>query len=109
MDFEMVSSFDQESENNYWDFKVEKGKFTAIDHSLSDQQRAVIAAFIQKGTVPQMPSLGNQWAELLTGGIMPSALNAQVKSSIIDITGQAKFMPKYSSKEGKLIVEVVKV
>lgn len=108
MDFEMETVYDQDKETNYWDFKVKKGRLETIDHSMSEEQRAIVATFLQRGTIPQMPTLGNQWAELLDGDIAPSALNSQVRDSIIDLTGAAKFMPKYSNKDGKLIVEVVK-
>ena len=108
MDFEMVTVYDKKTEENLWDFKVMARRISPIDHTLADQQRAIISTFLQRGTVPQMPTLGNQWAEMLTGEVMPSTLNAQVKSSIMGITGQAKFMPKYSSENGKLVVEVVK-
>lgn len=108
MDFEMETKYDQETQTNLWDFKVTNGSFHAIDHEVADQQRAIIAVFLQRGTIPQMPELGNQWAEFLTGEVMPAALNAQIKNSITDLTGQAKYMPKYSDEDGNLVVEVVK-
>jgi hypothetical protein len=108
MDFEMMTVYDKDNEINYWDFKVKKGRLETVDHSMSEEQRAIVATFLQRGTVPQMPTLGNQWAELETGDIVPTVLNSQVKDSIISLTGAAKFVPKYSNKDGKLIVEVVK-
>lgn len=106
MDFEMRGWTDSETKENYWDFSVKNKRLQVIDHSLAEEQRAVIAAFTQRGSVPQMPGFGNQWAELLTGSIMPQELNAQVRSSIINANGGASFAPVYSMKDGKLNVEI---
>ena len=56
-----------------------------------------------------MESTGNQWVELMTSQISPQALNNQVRQSIVDMTGQLAFLPKYSEHNGKLVVEVKKV
>lgn len=109
MDFEMSSRYDADTQENYWDFTIKKGSLQVIDHNESEEQRAIMATFLQRGSIPQAPSVGNQWAEFLTGGVMPQELNAQIRNSIINLTGGIKFLPKYESKDGKLFVEVKKV
>ena len=106
MDFEMTGYTDSETKERVWDFAVKKGRFMAIDHGTADEQRAAVAAFVQRGSVPQMPGFGNQWAELLTGQITPQEVNAQVKSSIIGANGNMGFAPVYSMKDGQLSVEI---
>lgn len=105
----MQTVYDQEREETYWDFKITDGKLDVIDHTLSEEQRAIAAVFLQRGTVPQMPAVGNQWAEALCGQIMPQELNAQIYDSISSLTGGIRFAPKYSQKDGKLFVEVKKI
>lgn len=112
MDFEMSEYKDSVKGTDlevWWDFTVRNGSLNPIDHNESDFQRAVIATFLQRGTVPQAPSLGNQWAECLANDVTPQALNAQVRNSIINLTGGLKYLPKYSMKDGKLMVEVKQV
>lgn len=109
MDFEMSSRYDADTQENYWDFTIKNGRLQVIDHNESEEQRAIIATFLQRGSVPQAPSLGNQWTELLTGAVMPQELNSQIRNTIISLTGGIKFLPKYESKDGKLYVEVKKV
>lgn len=109
MDFEMSEYKDQVTQENYWDFTIKKGKLITIDHNKSDFQRAVVATFLQRGTVPQVPSLGNQWSECLTGDVTPQILNAQIKDSIINLTGELKYLPKYTMSDEKLLVEVEKL
>lgn len=105
----MSSRYDADTQENYWDFTIKDGYLMVVDHDKSDEQRAIIATFLQKGTVPQAPSVGNQWAEMLTGSVMPQELNSEIRESIISMTGGVKFLPKYTSENGKLIVEVEKV
>lgn len=105
----MTGYKDQNSKENYWDFTLKNGTLKTIDHNVSDQQRAIIATFLQRGSVPQAPGIGNQWSELLTGDVQPQDVNAQIRDSIIQFTGGVKYLPKYSMKDGKLLVEVKQV
>ena len=109
MDFEIINVKTEESTLPEWDFKVKKGILMTLDHNNAVEQRSNIAVFLQRGTIPQMESTGNQWVELMTSQISPQALNNQVRQSIVDMTGQLAFLPKYSEHNGKLVVEVKKV
>lgn len=106
MDFEMVGYTDSDTKERIWDFAVKNGTLRTIDHGEADEQRAAVAAFVQRGSVPQMPGFGNQWAELLTGQVTPQEVNAQVRSSIIGTNGNLGFAPVYSTKDGALNVEI---
>ena len=109
MDFAMTN-IDTEADNLVlWDFKVVKGTLITVDHNEATEQRSFIATYLQRGTVPQIPTVGNQWVELMTNQISPQALNAQVRQSIIDYTGGLYYLPKYKDVDGKIVVEVTKV
>lgn len=106
MDFEMDDYNSEDTQERVWDFSVKDGKLQVIDHSEAEAQRAVIATFVQRGTVPNLETFGVQWAELLTGQVTPQALNAQIRNSISSVIDGMKYVPKYSMSNGKLLVEV---
>lgn len=109
MDFAMTNIDTEIEKKVLWDFKVKDGFLVTVDHNEAIEQRSFIATYLQRGTIPQSPSSGNQWAELMTGQISPQVLNAQIRQSIIDLTGGIFYLPKYTEKDDKLLVEVVKV
>lgn len=109
MDFAMTNIDTESDPLAKWDFKVKKGMLEVVDHDEALEQKSFISVYLQRGTVPQLPSTGNQWAELMTSQISPQELNSQIRQSIIDNTGGVSYLPKYSDKNGKLVVEVVKV
>lgn len=109
MDFAMVNIDTEVDKLALWDFKVIKGRLEIVDHNEATEQRSFIATYLQRGTVPQIPSAGNQWVELMTSQISPQTLNSQIRQSIIDYTGGLSYLPKYIDKDDKVIVEVTKV
>lgn len=109
MDFAMTNIDTEIDRLALWDFKVKKGRLEVVDHNEALEQRSFISTYLQRGTVPQIPSAGNQWAELMTNQITPQALNSQIRQSIIDNTGKLSYLPKYTDVDGKVVVEVTKV
>lgn len=109
MDFAMTNIDTEIDKLALWDFKVKDGILLTVDHNNALEQRSFVSTYLQRGTVPQLPSAGNQWVELMTGQISPQALNAQIRQSIIDYTGGLSYLPKYKDKNGKVVVEVTKV
>lgn len=106
MDFEMISYKDEVTKDNIWDFKVKNNTFQTIDYKESVQQRSLIATYLQRGTIPQLADVGNQWIEFMTGTIAPNELNTQIRKSIIELTGELSYLPRYKEENGKLVVEV---
>lgn len=109
MDFAMTNIDTEIDKLALWDFKVKDGFLQVVDHNEATEQRSFVATYLQRGTVPQMPSAGNQWVELMTNQISPQALNSQIRQSIIDYTGGLSYLPKYKDVDGKVVVEVTKV
>ena len=106
MDIEMISKTDEVTKESQWDFRVKDGKLCWIDYNAATQQRSIIATYLQLGTIPQLPDIGNQWVEFLTGTVAPNELNTQIRNSIIDLTGELSYLPKYTEVDGRLTVEV---
>lgn len=109
MDFAMTNIDTETDKLAMWDFKIKDGILITVDHNQELEQRSFVATYLQRGTIPQSPSSGNQWVELMTNQISPQALNAQVRQSIIDYTGGLYYLPKYKDVDGKIVVEVTKV
>lgn len=109
MDFAMTNIDTEYDKLALWDFKVAKGRLVTVDHNEATEQRAIMATYMQRGTVPQSPSSGNQWAELMTNQISPQTLNSQIRQSIIDMTGELSYLPRYKDVGDKVVVEVTKV
>lgn len=109
MDFAMTNIDTEVDKLALWDFKVKNGILEIVDHNEALEQRSFIATYLQRGTVPQIPSAGNQWVELMTNQVSPQALNSQIRQSIIDYTGGLSYLPKYKDVDGKVVVEVTKV
>lgn len=109
MDFAMTNIDTETDELALWDFKVKDGILQVVDHNEAVEQRSFVATYLQRGTVPQIPNAGNEWVELMTNQITPQALNAQIRQSIIDMTGGIYYLPQYKDVNGKVVVEVTKV
>lgn len=106
MDFEMVDYLDHETQDKVWDFKVKDGVLHVVDHYKSEEQRAIIASYIQRGTIPQLQAFGVQWAELLTSQVSPQQINVQIRESISSVVDGLKFVPEYKMENGKLLVDI---
>lgn len=109
MDFAMTNIDTEEDTLVKWDFKIKDGFLVTVDHNDALEQRSFVSTYLQQGTVPQLPSVGNQWVELMTNQISPQALNSQIRQSIIDYTGELSYLPRYRDEDGKIVVEVTKI
>ena len=74
--------------------------------SVEDAQHAQTAAFLQYGSVPQLPTFGVQWAEYFTGGVNFGVIDGQIKSNLSAV-GLTQFRPTYDLVNDKLTVSVV--
>ena len=70
------------------------------------KQRAVVASFTQKGTIPQLPETGVEWAELLSGQVSPANINSEIFSAIHDAADTYDYIPQYIAYDGQLIVDI---
>ena len=109
MDWAMTNIDTEDDPTALWDFKVKNGVLQIVDRENAIEQKSFISTYLQRGTVPQLPEVGNQWVEMLTGSVAPQELNAQIRQSIVDNTGGVSYLPTYSEKDGKVVVEVRKV
>ncbi len=109
MDF-LLKDYVDDNKEPVLDFNLSfDGNLITITGSAEEKQRAIVAAFTQRGTIPQLPETGVQWAELLTGQVGYSEVNSQILQAIHESAGTFAYIPKYTSENGKLLVTISEV
>lgn len=90
------------------DFELnDSGEFTLLNTKAEEQQRVIVSAFTQRGSIPQLPEAGVQWAEYITQQISASELNAQIMNAIQNCGGSFAYRPEYTTLHDKLYVNIV--
>lgn len=90
-----------------WDIKVEDNIVPIISGDREDVQIATLAAFLQLGSIPQLPDMGVSWTDYLTGDKTFGELDAQIRQSI-RMSGKTEYMPIYSIIGDRLTLNVGK-
>lgn len=104
MDFTMGSSSPgTETSFPKWDLTVTSGIVAFISGDPGDVQAASMAAFIQLGSIPQLPTVGVPWAEFLTKQATFGDLDAAIRQSVAN-AGVSNFSPQYDILNGNLTV-----
>ena len=89
------------------DFEIQRdGTLTTFFGEPAIKQRAIVASFTQKGTIPQLPNTGVEWAEMLTGQVGPANINSEIFDAIHNVADTYGYIPQYTSYEGQLIVDI---
>lgn len=103
----LTVTYTNELKERIWDFQITaEGTLATIETKAETQQRATVASFLQRGTIPQLPNTGVQWAEFLTGSILPAELNSQILENIHELADTYSYTPKYTTKDGRLYVNI---
>ena len=89
------------------DFEVRgDGTLTTFFGETAIKQRAVVASFTQKGSIPQLPDTGVEWAEMLTGQVSPANVNSEIFTAMHECADTYGYIPQYAVHDGQLIVEI---
>lgn len=106
MDALMQTSISEEQEPN-WDLQIDsEGQLKFCELKAEEQQRAVVSAFLQKGTIPQMTDTGVDWTGMLTGEVSPAEINSQILDNIHNLADSYAFTPHYSTIGDTLYVTI---
>lgn len=89
-----------------WDFVVTNGLIRTVELEPETKQRAVVAAYLQRGTIPQLPSTGNPIVEMLSGSASPVELDASIRTNILDLSGSGLYGPTYTVEGNKVIIDI---
>ena len=102
-----IKSYKNSSQEPILDFEItEKGELSLLFGEEEIRQRALVASFTQKGTIPQLPNTGVEWSELLTSEVSPAEINSQIIKQIHECAETYTYSPKYSVLNGELIVTI---
>jgi hypothetical protein len=88
-----------------WDCDVINGNVPIIKDEQEDMQCAVIAGFLIRGTVEQLPEAGVPWTEYLTGQITFGILDFYVRESLKNVQ-KDNYYPKYDIEDDQLTMKI---
>lgn len=107
MDIFVKSSLSQKDGLPNWDFVVDsKGSIKSLFGVPETQQRAVVSAYLQKGTIPQLATTGVPWLEVLTGTASLLEADASARQHIQELSGSYAHVPVFTTENNKLICTV---
>jgi len=89
-----------------WDLKVVDGVCPLISGDNEEQQRAMVTAFLQYGTIPQLPEDGVDWTGFFTKKLNFGDLDVAIRQDLIS-AGLEDFDPSYEIN-GEDFVTVIK-
>lgn len=90
-----------------WDLKVKDGIVPILSGDREDIQTALMASFIELGTIPQLPEAGVPWTKFLTGEMTFGELDVEIRTSIQN-AGKENYRPDYQLNGDKLTLQVTK-
>lgn len=107
---DMIMAAEQISNDRHpiWDVKVESGNVPIITGVQEEEQRAILAGFLEAGTIPLLPDAGVPWAEFLTGQINFGDLDVAVRDSL-QKAGAYGYQPEYDIEGDRLTMKVGRV
>lgn len=108
MDGQMQSTVFSDTEYPVWDYLVVNGIVPIIDGPEEEYQEANIMAFLQLGTIPQLPNQGSPWVQMLIGESDFATLDNQIRNNLIAI-GRTDFNPSYDLINDRLVATVKRV
>lgn len=103
----LINSYKNSNQEPILDFQITgKGELDLLFGEAEIKQRAIVASFTQKGTIPQLPNTGVEWVEMITSSVPPSEVNSQIIKQIRECADTYTYSPKYSTLNGELIVTI---
>ena len=70
------------------------------------KQRAVLASFTQRGSIPQLPDVGVDWVEFLTEQRSAAEINSQIFTAMHEYANTYDYVPNYETTKDNLIVTI---
>lgn len=70
------------------------------------KQRAILASFTQRGSIPQLRNVGIEWVEFLTEQRSAAEINSQIFDAMHDYADTYDYIPKYETTKDKLTVTI---
>lgn len=91
-----------------WDLFVENGIVPILSGAEENQQRANIAAFIQVGTIPQLPDVGVDWTGFFVKRLSFGDLDTSLRQSLY-ASGCGDYTPSYDIVDDQFYTTIKRV
>ena len=106
MDLEMKAE-EITQNDSVWDVEVRGGVVPIISGEKEETQTATLAAFLELGTIPQLPEAGVDWAGFLTGAKMFGDIDVEIREAL-RMAGREDYFPNYQIEGDRLTLTVAK-
>lgn len=90
-----------------WDLYVDGTIVPFITGDAGDAQGAGVTAYLQLGTIPQLPTIGVPWTEFLTGEVGFGVVDASIRKTLV-YAGITNYYPNYDIVNDNVIVKMEK-
>lgn len=104
MDIQMTTT--ETPDGDIWDIDIEGNIAPILDGEKESVQIASMACFLEKGTIPQLPEMGVEWAAYLSGQKTFGEIDAQIRISLMN-AGKMNYRPDYQIIGDKLTLNIV--
>ena len=107
MDAQMDSSTKSPTSYQEWDYAVVNGIVPILEGEQEKAQSATMAAFLQLGTIPQLPEEGVDWTGFFTGDVPFNEIDNSIKNNLATL-GLVDYYPTYDTINDSLVAQVGK-
>lgn len=105
MDMQMAAEQKRPNEYPIWDVKVQNGKVPIITGPQEELQKAILAGFLEQGTIPNLPQQGVPWTKYMAKDITFGDLDVAVRTSL-NQAGADGYQPEYDLDGDRLTMKV---
>lgn len=105
MDLKMKVQEISADKNPVWDLELINGIVPIIDGPQENMQTAILAAFLELGSIKQLPNVGVDWPAFITGRLSFGELDSSIRDSLTK-AGQINYFPQYDIQDEQLIMTI---
>lgn len=88
-----------------WDVAIEEGIVPILTDDDENMQGAILAGFLERGTIPQLPSAGVPWQDFLTQKLSFGELDSEIRDSL-RLADKPEYYPDYDLVDDKITLTI---
>lgn len=107
LDLLISKTIDETTKEPIVDFVPTKdGQLQVLYAENAVKQRAVLASFTQRGSIPQLRNVGIEWVEFLTEQRSAAEINSQIFDAMHEYANTYDYIPKYDTSDNRITVTI---
>lgn len=107
LDLLISKTIDETTKEPLVDFVPTKdGQLQVLYAENAVKQRAILASFTQRGSIPQLRNVGIEWVEFLTEQRSAAEINSQIFDAMHEYANTYDYIPKYDTSDNRLTVTI---